>query len=163
MSAHQINSPSELDALLASTTYVIVDFYADWCPPCKMIAPMFQSLASSHSVDGKLAFAKVNVDSQQQLAMRYGITAMPTFLMLKNGEPVSNVRGANAPSIQAMVRTAEGELVKLGKQQDKMGKKKEEEQAEGTGEEKKKDSETVSGGYTMSKGTRSDWKMSLTR
>lgn len=150
-----MHSVAEFDALAASTTYVLVDFYADWCPPCKMVAPMFASLADSHAVEGKLAFAKVNVDQQQQLAMRFGITAMPTFLLLKDGRPVSNVRGANPPAIQALVRTAETQLAALAKEEAAKAK------AKAKAEESKPDSAPISGGYTMSQGTRSDWKMSL--
>jgi len=152
MSAKHLNSVSEFDALTSSTTFVIVDFYADWCPPCKMIAPMFAALAQSHSVEGNLAFAKVNVDYQQQLAMRYGITAMPTFMLLKNGQPVSTVMGANPPKIQAMVKAAETQLTAMAKEAEKTEKPKDENKADAT---------PVSGGYSMSKGTRSDWKMNL--
>ncbi|KAG4275632.1 thioredoxin 1 [Fusarium proliferatum] len=86
--AQHISSSSALDQLLASTTYVVVDFYADWCPPCRAIAPIFNSLATQHSLEGKLQFAKVNVDEVRQLAMTYGITAMPTFLFFKDGSQV---------------------------------------------------------------------------
>ena len=55
---HHIQSLSELQALMGSTTYVAVDFYADWCPPCKSIAPVYASLAGRHAVPGVLAFAK---------------------------------------------------------------------------------------------------------
>lgn len=88
-SLHHITSASELDALLSSTTYVAVDFFADWCPPCKTIAPIFAQLASKHGVPGALAFAKVNVDHVNDVAARYRVTAMPTFLFFKEGKQVA--------------------------------------------------------------------------
>lgn len=106
--AQHISSPSALDQLLASTTYVVVDFYADWCPPCRAIAPIFNSLATQHSLEGKLQFAKVNVDEVRQLVMTYGITAMPTFLFFKDGTPVeinshTVIRGADRQALVAAV------------------------------------------------------------
>ncbi|KAG6010042.1 hypothetical protein E4U21_000484 [Claviceps maximensis] len=95
-----INSPEELQTLLSSTTYVAVDFYADWCPPCKAIAPIFEQLASKHTQPQHLAFAKINVDKVGQVATTYKITAMPTFLFFKEGKQVA-VNG------QALLRGAD--------------------------------------------------------
>ncbi|KAF7562236.1 hypothetical protein G7046_g1903 [Stylonectria norvegica] len=86
---HHVSSASELEALFSSTTYVAVDFFADWCPPCKVIAPVFESLANKHGIPGVLAFAKVNVDHVQDLARTYRVTAMPTFLFFKDGKQVA--------------------------------------------------------------------------
>ena len=88
-SVHHINSAAELQSLLSTTTYVAVDFFADWCPPCKQIGPIFESLAAKHAVPGILAFAKVNVDHVQEVARTYQITAMPTFLFFKEGKKVA--------------------------------------------------------------------------
>ncbi|RYP67691.1 hypothetical protein DL771_007098 [Monosporascus sp. 5C6A] len=103
---HHITSTSELQALFSSTTYVAVDFYADWCPPCKSIAPVFSALASQHSVPGVLAFAKVNVDHAQDVARTYRVTAMPTFLFFKEGRQVAvngqvAIQGADPRSLGA--------------------------------------------------------------
>ncbi|PTB63319.1 thioredoxin-like protein [Trichoderma citrinoviride] len=110
---HHIESSEQLDALLASTTYVAVDFYADWCPPCKAIAPIYENLAGKHSVDKYLAFAKVNVDHVQDVAARYGITAMPTFLFFKEGQQVAvngknMIQGADPKSLGAAVDKLSG-------------------------------------------------------
>ncbi|KAG5951465.1 hypothetical protein E4U57_006879, partial [Claviceps arundinis] len=99
-SAHHINSPEELQSLLSSTTYVVVDFFADWCPPCKAIAPIFEQLAGKHTQPKYLAFAKVNVDKVDGLAATYQITAMPTFMFFKEGKQVA-VNG------QSLLRGAE--------------------------------------------------------
>ncbi|KAH8901817.1 thioredoxin-like protein [Coniochaeta sp. PMI_546] len=103
---HHVNSSAELNSLLSSNTYVAVDFYADWCPPCKTIAPIFQSLATKHSIPGVLAFAKVNVDHVQDVAAAYRVTAMPTFLFFKEGKQVAvngqvMIQGADPRSLGA--------------------------------------------------------------
>ncbi|KAJ4856661.1 thioredoxin domain-containing protein [Trichoderma breve] len=103
---HHIESSEQLDSLLASNTYVALDFYADWCPPCKAIAPIYQTLADKHSADKYLAFGKVNVDHVQDVAARYGITAMPTFLFFKDGQQVAvngkaMIQGADPRSLGA--------------------------------------------------------------
>ncbi|KAB5563238.1 thioredoxin [Coniochaeta sp. 2T2.1] len=88
---HKITSAAEFDALLSSTSGVVVDFYADWCPPCRAIAPIFSKLADEHASKGKLAFAKVNVDHVKDIAGRYQVSAMPTFIPFVSGKPVGVV------------------------------------------------------------------------
>ena len=75
-----------------STLPVLVDFWADWCMPCKMIAPIVEDLAEEY--DGKVAFAKVDVDSNPNIAMKFGIRSIPTLLVFKDGAPVDQVVGA---------------------------------------------------------------------
>lgn len=103
---HHVESSSELKDLFSNTTYVVVDFFADWCPPCKAIAPIFTQLASSHGVPEQLAFAKVNVDHVKDVALEYGISAMPTFMFFKEGKQVmvngqKVIRGADPKSLGA--------------------------------------------------------------
>lgn len=96
----------------------MVDFYADWCPPCRVISPVFSQLADSHAAEGHLAFAKVNVDHVKDIAKRYDISAMPTFVFLKNGKPepvvvrgienstdkvIDRIRGADAKALKTAV------------------------------------------------------------
>lgn len=71
---------------------VLVDFWADWCGPCKMIAPIIDQLADEF--DGKVKIAKVNVDDNRDLASRFKIMSIPTLLLFKSGEIVDQIMGA---------------------------------------------------------------------
>jgi thioredoxin 1 len=78
--------------VIQSATPVLVDFWADWCAPCKMIAPMVDELADEY--DGKVKFTKLDVDSNPMTATTFGIRGIPTLLIFKGGKPVESVVGA---------------------------------------------------------------------
>lgn len=78
--------------VLEAETPVVVDFWAEWCVPCKMVAPVLDDLANEY--DGKIKFTKVDVDTNPQTAMKYGIRSIPTLLFFKGGSPVDQVVGA---------------------------------------------------------------------
>ena len=78
--------------VLKSDIPVLVDFYADWCGPCKMMMPVVEKLAEMY--DGKVKVGKINSDENSQLAVKYGVMSIPNFLIIKNGEVVDNVMGA---------------------------------------------------------------------
>ena len=77
--------------VLNSDKPVLVDFYADWCGPCKMMAPVVEELAELY--DGKAKVGKLNVDNNEEIAIKYGVMSIPTLLVIKNGQVEAKMVG----------------------------------------------------------------------
>jgi thioredoxin 1 len=80
------------DVVLQSDKPVLVDFWATWCKPCLMVAPILDELAEEY--DGQITFTKLDLDQNQKIAANYGIMSIPALMIFKGGEPVANVVGA---------------------------------------------------------------------
>ena len=78
--------------VMNSVVPVLIDFYADWCGPCKMMGPLVEQIANEY--DGKAKVGKINVDEEPELAQKYGVMSIPYFAFIKNGELVSDETGA---------------------------------------------------------------------
>ena len=89
---HQVSDAGFEGDVLKSETPVLVDFWAPWCGPCRSVAPLVDDLANQYQ--GRLKVAKVNVDESSQVAMKYQVTSIPTFILFKNGNVADRMLGA---------------------------------------------------------------------
>jgi len=83
---------ANFEEALRNHPLVLVDFWAEWCAPCRMIAPILEELAQEY--EGKLLVAKLDVDENPKTAMRYRVMSIPTVILFKNGQPVEVLVGA---------------------------------------------------------------------
>jgi thioredoxin 1 len=99
-----VSDASFEEEVLQSDKPVLVDFWAEWCGPCKALTPILESVAETHSA--KVTFAKMNVDDNQDIPAKYGIRGIPTLLLIKNGEVVATrVGGATKSQLEAFINS----------------------------------------------------------
>ena len=95
--ALQITDANFEETVLKSNKRVLVDFWAEWCGPCRMLGPIIEELSSDY--DGKAIIGKVDVDSNQQFAAQYGVRNIPTVLIFKDGELVNRQVGVSQKNV----------------------------------------------------------------
>lgn len=88
-------STADFDVQIGKATPTLVDFWATWCGPCKMLAPVLQEVAS---VETDVEFAKIDVDEEEDIARKYGVMSIPTLVIFKNGKEIARSVGYKNPS-----------------------------------------------------------------
>ncbi len=91
-----VNNENFNQEVMAAKTLVLADFYATWCGPCKMLAPVLEEIEKKYF--GKIKVLKIDVDKEEELAVKYGITSIPTVIFFKNGGVVTSFAGYKAAS-----------------------------------------------------------------
>jgi thioredoxin 1 len=98
--AHDVTDATFTDEVLNSEDTIMVDFWAEWCGPCRAVSPILDAIATEHS--DKIKIVKLNVDDNPQIAMKYQITSIPAMKVFKGGEVVKTIIGAKPkPAIEA--------------------------------------------------------------
>ncbi len=93
---------SNFDKIVSAENLTLVDFWAEWCGPCKTMHPVFESISKNYP---KIKFARINVDNNQNISMKFAVQSIPTFIMFKSGQVVDKMMGAvGAPGIHMICK-----------------------------------------------------------
>ena len=112
MSVVSLSTPEAFDEFRRGHPYAVVDLYATWCGPCKAMAPVFAGQARDHSP--RVAFAKLDIDAVPEVAARYNVSTIPTFLCLRDGEVAEQVRSAAPPPLKKAVESLAAQAAVAG-------------------------------------------------
>ncbi|KAF5383971.1 hypothetical protein D9757_006912 [Collybiopsis confluens] len=104
----EINSLSQFQELINGDKPIVIDFWATWCGPCRVISPVFEKLSEKDDFKNALGFYKVDTDAQQDIAQECSIKAMPTFILFHKGNIVKQVVGAHPGKVTDLVGEAAG-------------------------------------------------------
>ncbi|KAI1169568.1 thioredoxin [Nemania sp. FL0916] len=99
----EIESTEHFSTVLKESRVVVADFYANWCGPCKQIAPFYEQLSRSIAKPKVLTFVKVNTEAQRALASEFAVTALPTFILFRDGTLVEKVKGADPQGLRSLI------------------------------------------------------------
>lgn len=89
---YRFNEGNFADEVIKSNVPVMIDFYAEWCGPCRMMSPIVEEFAKDY--EGKVKIGKINVDEESDLAMRFGVQSIPSFIFIKDGKVIDRITGA---------------------------------------------------------------------
>jgi thioredoxin 1 len=103
MPVQEITSDKQFNSVISQTPLVVIDFYAEWCGPCKQIAPNFTALSNQKECSS-IKFFKLNIDTVPEIAQLCKVKSIPTFISFKNGKMNNMVGGANIDNIVNMVK-----------------------------------------------------------
>ena len=95
MAVVKITKDNFIDEVMQSGKPVLIDFYADWCGPCRMLAPVIEEVSEKY--DGQAIFVKLDVDENEEAAMKYSISSIPNVIAVKKGQPIANSLGYVPP------------------------------------------------------------------
>lgn len=89
---YRFNENNFADEVIKSDIPVMIDFYAEWCGPCRMMSPIVEQFAKDY--EGKIKIGKINVDEESDLAIRFGVQSIPSFIFVKDGKVIDRITGA---------------------------------------------------------------------